>query len=236
MEAFQNYLHHFIFGFYPYICLTVFFLGSLIRFDRDQFSWRSGSSEMLRKRQLVIGSNLWHVGILVVLAGHLVGLLTPPAVYHALGLTDTGHALMAMVAGGIFGSIAWVGLTILVHRRLFDPRIFRTSSIMDIVILLLLWIQLTIGLSTIPISWGDRNDPSEMMALANWAQHIVTFRAGAADLIVGVPWDYKLHVFLGMTVLFLLGPFSRLVHIWSAPVWYVGRRYQVVRRREKVES
>jgi len=236
MEAIQNYLHHFVFGYYPYICLSVFFLGSLIRFDRDQYSWRSGSSEMLRKRQLVIGSNLWHVGVLVVLGGHVVGLLTPPALYHALGLTDTGHAMLAMVAGGIFGSLAWVGLTILIHRRLFDPRIRRTSSVMDIVIVILLWIQLTIGLSTIPISWGTRNDPVEMMALANWVQHILTFRAGASELIVDVSWDYKLHLFLGMTVLFLLAPFSRLVHIWSAPIWYLGRRYQVVRTRKKVDA
>jgi len=236
MDAFQDYLHHFLFGYYPYICLTVFFLGSLIRFDRDQYSWRSGSSEMLRKRQLVIGSNLWHVGVLVVLGGHLVGLLTPPTLYHALGLTDTGHAMMAMVAGGIFGSIAWIGLTILVHRRLFDPRIRRTSSIMDIVILILLWIQLTLGLSTIPISWEVRANPADMMALANWVQHILTFRAGAADLIIGVPLDYKLHLVLGMTVLFFLAPFSRLVHIWSAPIWYLGRRYQVVRTRNKVQG
>ena len=236
METFQLYLHHFLFGFYPYICLTIFFLGSLIRFDRDQYSWRSGSSEMLRKNQLVIGSNLWHVGVLVVLGGHLVGLLTPPALYHALGLTDYGHAMLAMVAGGIFGCIAWIGLTILLHRRLFDHRIRRTSSIMDIVILILLWIQLTIGLTTIPISWGSRHDPAEMMALANWAQHILTFRVGASDLIIGVPWDYKLHIFLGLTVLFLLAPFSRLVHIWSAPIWYLGRRYQIVRRRRKVEG
>ena len=231
MDAPQNYLHNFLFGIYPYICLGVFLLGSLIRFDRDQYGWRSGSSEVLRKRQLVIGSNLWHVGVLVVLGGHVVGLLTPPSVYHALGLTDSGHALMAMIAGGVFGVIAWIGLTILVHRRLFDPRIRRSSTVMDIVILLLLWAQLTIGLTTIPISWGSWRDPQEMMALSAWVQHILTFRSGAADLIVDVPWDYKLHLFLGMTVLFLLAPFSRLIHIWSAPVWYLGRRYQVVRRR-----
>ena len=236
MEAFQNYLHHFLFGYYPYICLTVFFLGSLIRFDRDQYSWRSGSSEMLRKRQLLIGSNLWHIGVLVVLGGHLVGLLTPPALEHDLGMTDSGHAMMEIDAGSIFGSIAWIGLTILLHRRLFDHRIRRTSSAMDIVILVLLWIQLTIGLATIPHSWGTRHDPVDMMAVIIWVQHILTFRAGASDLIVGIPWDSKLHLFFGMTVLFLLAPFSRLVHIWSAPVWYLGRCYQVVRTRKKVEG
>jgi len=229
METFQNYLHHFLFGYYPYICLSVFFLGSLVRFDRDQFSWRSGSSEMLRKRSLVIGSNLFHVGVLVVLSGHFFGLLTPASLIHAVGFTDSDHATLAMVAGGVFGSIAWIGLTILMHRRLFDHRIRRTSNSMDIAILILIWIQLTIGLSTIHFSWETRHNPVDMVAMAQWTQHIVTFRAGASDLIMDVPLDYKIHLVLGMTVLFLLAPFSRLVHIWSAPIWYLGRSYQVMR-------
>jgi nitrate reductase gamma subunit len=144
--------------------------------------------------------------------------------------------MLAMIAGGIFGTMAWVGLTILLHRRLFDKRILRTSSVMDVVIIVLLWIQLTLGLSTLPVSWGVRHDPADMMALANWVQHILTFRAGASELIINVPLVYKLHLFLGLTVLFFLAPFSRLVHIWSAPIWYLGRRYQVVRTRNKVEN
>ena len=229
MDTFQSYLHYFLFGYYPYICLTVFFLGSLLRFDRDQFSWRSSSSELLRKRSLVIGSNLFHVGVLVVLVGHFFGLLTPTSVVHAIGMTDSDHAMLAMVVGGVFGTMAWIGLTILMHRRLFDHRILRMSNTMDIAILILLWIQLTIGLSTIYFSWQTRHNPVDMVAMTEWTQYIVTFRPGASDLIIDVPLDYKIHIVLGMTVLFLLAPFSRLVHIWSAPIWYLGRAYQVMR-------
>ena len=181
MDTFQSYLHHFLFGYYPYICLTVFFLGSLLRFDRDQFSWRSSSSELLRKRSLVIGSNLFHVGVLVVLVGHFFGLLTPTSVVHAIGMTDSDHAMLAMVVGGVFGTIAWVGLTILMHRRLFDHRILRMSNTMDIAILILLWIQLTIGLSTIYFSWQTRHNPVDMVASLH-AQLLMNYDETETDL------------------------------------------------------
>jgi nitrate reductase gamma subunit len=209
--------------------LTVFLVGSLIRFDREQYGWRSGSSQMLRARQLRWGSNLFHIGILFLLFGHFFGLLTPHAVYAGLGLSVPDKQMLAIVSGGIFGVLCFVGLTMLLHRRLFDARIRKTSSLMDIAILALLWLQLVLGLVTIPYSLGHPNG-EVMLKLADWAQHIVTFQAGAADFLEGVAWPYRAHLVLGM-VIFLVFPFSRLIHIWSAPVWYVFRRYQVVRRR-----
>lgn len=225
-----NYLNQLLFGYYPYVALSVFLLGSLIRFDRDQYSWRSGSSQLLRRRQLVWGSNLFHVGILLLLAGHVVGLLTPHALYTSLGLTEGAKQMLAIVAGGIFGVVCFIGMTMLLYRRLFDPRIRKTGSTMDTAILLLLYGQLILGLATLPISL-QHSDGSTMVILAEWAQRIVTFRGGPADLMAGVHWIFKLHIFGGLTV-FLLFPFSRLVHIWSAPVWYLGRKgYQIVRTR-----
>lgn len=225
-----NYLNQLLFGYYPYVALSVFLLGSLIRFDRDQYSWRSGSSQLLRRRQLVWGSNLFHVGILLLLAGHVVGLLTPHALYTSLGLTEGAKQMLAIVAGGIFGVVCFIGMTMLLYRRLFDLRIRKTGSTMDTAILLLLYGQLILGLATLPISL-QHSDGSTMVILAEWAQRIVTFRGGAADLMAGVHWIFKLHIFGGLTV-FLLFPFSRLVHIWSAPVWYLGRKgYQIVRTR-----
>lgn len=224
----REHLHAFLFGIYPYLCLSVFLLGSLVRFDREQYSWRSGSSQLLRARQLRWGSNLFHVGILFLFAGHFVGLLTPHQVYELV--IDAGtKQMLAIVSGGIAGAVCFVGLTILLHRRLMDPRIRRTSSMMDIAILWLLWVQLVLGMITLPYSLAHR-DGSVMIQLSEWAQRIVTFRAGAADFVAGVAWPYQLHIVLGLT-LFLVFPFSRLVHIWSAPVWYVFRRYQIVRRR-----
>ena len=222
------YLHQFLFGYYPYVCLVVFFLGSLIRFDRDQYSWRSGSSQLLRRRQLFWGSNLFHIGILLLLAGHVVGLLTPPELYESLGLTAAAKQMLAIVAGGIFGVTCFIGLTLLLARRLFDARIRKTGSATDTLILLLLYVQLILGLSTLPLSLAHA-DGGNMLILAEWAQRIVTFRGGAAELLEGVSWVFKTHIVVGLTI-FLVFPFGRLVHIWSAPVWYVGRQgYQIAR-------
>ncbi|MBN9589463.1 MAG: respiratory nitrate reductase subunit gamma [Alphaproteobacteria bacterium 64-11] len=219
-----------LFGVYPYICLTVFLVGSLIRFDREQYTWRSQSSQLLRRRQLVWGSNLFHVGILVILFGHAGGLLTPVAVFEALGISHTAKQLTAIVVGGAAGIMCLAGLLMLLHRRLSDPRIRRTSSIADIAVLFILLAQLLLGLGTIFVSLHHL-DGSEMVALMSWAQHIVTFRPGAADFVAGVSPVFKTHLVLGMTI-FLIFPFTRLVHIWSAPIWYLGRRgYQIVRTR-----
>ena len=221
--------NQFLFGIYPYIALAVFLLGSLLRFDRDQYTWKSGSSQLLRRRQLVLGSNLFHIGILGIFVGHFVGLLTPIQVFDALGIGHGFKQGLAIVVGGAFGLMMLAGLTMLLHRRLSDPRIRVNSSFSDILVLLLLYAQLLLGLSTIFISLGHL-DGGEMVKFMNWAQHVVTFRPGAADFVADVHWIFKAHLFLGMTI-FLVFPFTRLVHIWSAPVWYLGRRYQIVRTR-----
>jgi nitrate reductase gamma subunit len=223
-------MNQFLFGIYPYICLAVFFLGSLARFDREQYSWRSGSSQLLRRRQLRWGSNLFHVGVLFLLFGHFFGMLTPHWAYEHF-LSAGNKQLMAMVTGGIAGVLAIVGLTILLHRRLADPRIRATGSPMDIALLFILWVQLALGLATVPLS-GQHLDGSMMLVLAQWAQRIVTFQSGAADLVANVPWVFKAHMLLGLTI-FLIFPFTRLVHIWSglASVAYVTRAYQIVRHR-----
>lgn len=230
----RDYIFRLLFVWYPYICLTVFLLGSLVRFDREQYTWRAGSSQMLRKRQLRWGSNLFHFGILFLLFGHTVGLLTPTAVY-TLVISVQQKQLIAVAAGGIAGVVCFVGLTMLLHRRLFDERIRLTSSVMDIAILAILWVQLALGLITLPFSFAH-SDGSVMLVLSHWAQGIVTLHPVDARTLQGLAWPYLTHLVLGMT-LFLIFPFSRLVHIWSAPVWYVGRRgYQVVRTRRRLAT
>jgi nitrate reductase gamma subunit len=224
------YINQFVFGIYPYICLSVFLIGSLIRFDREQFTWRSGSSQMLRARQLRWGSNLFHVGILFLLFGHTVGLLTPKWLYEPF-ISTSAKQMLAIVSGGIAGAMCFVGLTMLLHRRLTEPRIRATSTRMDIAVLVLLWLQLVLGMITIPYSL-QHTDGSVMLVLSEWAQRILTFRDGAAELAASVAWPYRAHLVLGLTI-FLIFPFSRLVHIWSAPVWYLFRNYQVVRTRKR---
>ncbi|TCZ57323.1 respiratory nitrate reductase subunit gamma [Roseicella aquatilis] len=221
-------LHTLAFGIYPYVAVAIFLLGSLIRFEREQYSWKSGSSQLLRGRQLRIGSTFFHVGILFLMAGHTVGLLTPHSVYE-LAITAPQKQMLAIVSGGAAGTLCFVGLTLLLHRRLFDARVRATSSAADIAILALLWIQLVLGLLTLPFSLGHR-DGHVMMQLSHWAQHIVTFQGDAASYLRGVDPVFKAHILLGVT-LFVAFPFSRLVHIWSAPLGYVIRPYQLVRRR-----
>jgi nitrate reductase gamma subunit len=230
-----DFLNNTVFGWYPYLCLTVFIVGSIVRFDREQYTWRSGSSQLLRRSQLMWGSNLFHVGILVIFLGHLVGLLTPIQVFDALGIGHGFKQMMAIVIGGVAGLMCLVGIALLTHRRLFDPRIRRTSSTGDIFILLLLFAQLLLGLATIPVSLGHF-DGHEMVKFMTWAQGILTLQPGVAEQIAGVNPIFKLHLFLGMTI-FLVFPFTRLVHIWSAPVWYLGRRgYQIVRSSGRTRS
>jgi nitrate reductase gamma subunit len=223
-------LNQFLFGIYPYLCLSVFLIGSLVRFDREQYTWRSGSSQLLRARQLRWGSNLFHIGVLFLLFGHFFGMLTPHWAYDSF-MTAGAKQVLAIISGGVAGALAFIGLTILLHRRLADPRIRATSSTMDIAVVVLLWLQLALGLATVPFS-AQHLDGSMMLVLAEWAQRIVTFRSGAADLVASAHWVFKLHIFLGLTI-FLVFPFSRLVHIWSglAAVTYVTRAYQIVRQR-----
>lgn len=223
-------LNLFLFGLYPYLALLLCFIASWIRYDREQYTWKASSSQLLEGRQLRVGSRLFHVGIIMILLGHFFGLLTPVEVWHWLGVGASTKQLIAMGLGGFFGVICFVGLTLLLKRRLFNPRIRATSSKMDIAVLLLLYAQLILGLCSIFVS-ADHLDGHEMLQLMSWAQNIVTFdMAQAAEAMLGVHWIYKLHVFLGMS-LFVVFPFSRLVHIASVPVKYVGRNYQVVRKK-----
>jgi len=223
-------VHGFLFQVYPYVCFTVFLAGSLIRFDQNQYSWKSDSSQMLRAGTLRWGSNLFHAGILFLFFGHLVGLFTPHSVYGPFMSAGTKQ-MLAIVAGGAAGLVCFVGLSLLLYRRVFDARIRFTSHPTDIAVLVVLWVQLVVGLITLPFSW-QHADGSVMVILADWAQRIVTLRPVDSAALAALPWPYLFHLVLGMTI-FLLFPFSRLVHVWSgfASVSYLFRPYQVVRSR-----
>lgn len=230
MSAFLN---HIAFGWYPYLCLTVFLLGSLLRFDREQYTWKTGSSQLLRRRQLMWGSNLFHVGILIIFVGHFVGLLTPIGVFDLLGISHGYKQSMAIYIGGGAGLMLLVGVSLLTHRRLTDPRIRNNSSFSDIAVLLLIFAQLLLGLATIPLSLGHM-DGGEMLRFMSWAQGIVTLRPSVSELVADASLIFKAHLLLGMTI-FLVFPFTRLVHVWSAPIWYLGRRnYQIVRTNRTI--
>ncbi|MGN6230394.1 MAG: respiratory nitrate reductase subunit gamma [Trinickia sp.] len=226
----KGYLHPFLFGIYPYICLAVLLIGSLIRFDREQYSWKSDSSQLLRRGSLKLGSNLFHYGVLVVVLGHFAGFLAPHWLVSPF-LSASAHQSIAMVGGGAAGTVSIVGLTMLIARRLRDPRIRRNSRTSDIVIVLMLWVQLALGLGTVLLSLRHM-DGLLFEQLTDYVKGIVTFRPGVASLLTGVPLTYRLHILLGFTI-FLVSPFTRMVHIWSgiASLAYLVRPYQLVRKR-----
>jgi nitrate reductase gamma subunit len=226
-----DYINHLLFGIYPYIALSVLALGSIVRFDREPYSWRASSSQLLRRKQLIWGSVLFHVGVLIVFFGHLVGLLLPIWLFDSLHIKHEWKQVLAVVVGGIAGAFSFVGATMLLHRRLFDARIRENSSFADTGIIALLWAQLALGLMTIPVSLGHL-DGKEMVKFMAWANGIFTFDQQASSYLVGSSPIFRVHIFMGLTI-FLLFPFTRLVHMLSAPVRYLWRPgYQVVRSRK----
>ena len=227
-------MHNFLFGIFPYIALGVCILGTIARYERDPFTWKSSSSQLLRRKQLVIGSILFHVGVLVIFLGHFVGLLTPIWVFDAIGISHGFKQTLAVVAGGIAGVLGLIGGAILFHRRWTNPRIRRNSSVGDITILLMLLAQLVLGLGTVFVS-VEHLDGHEMVKFMSWAQGIFIFDGAAASYISNVAMVFKLHIFLGLLIIIVF-PFTRLVHIvsgFAAPFRYLFTRpgYQIVRSR-----
>lgn len=226
----MDYLNNLLFGYFPYIAGTVFLFGSLVRFDMSQYTWKTNSSQLLdNSAAFRISNNLFHIGMIFLFFGHFFGLLMPHSWYPYLGLTAGSKQILAMVSGGAFGLLALAGGSYLLYRRLYHPRVRAQSTRMDIFILALLYVQLILGLATIGVS-KDHLDGAVMMQLSDWAQAIVTFSPAAAYM-ADVHWIYKAHIFLGLVVFFVF-PFTRLVHIWSAPLAYFTRQYQIVRQRQ----
>ena len=222
------YVNTLLFGVYPYVCLVVLLIGSLIRFDREPYTWKSDSSQILRRDQLRLGSNLFHYGVIVVILGHFAGFLAPHwAVDWAL--TPVTHQLLAMVVGGIAGLSAIVGLTILIARRLGDPRIRLNSRKWDIAVVFVLWLQLALGVATVPLS-AQHMDGAMFEQLVAYVQGVVLFHGGNAALLQGTPWVYQVHILLGFTI-FLVSPFTRMIPVWSGAgvLAYLVRPYQIVR-------
>ena len=223
-----DYVNEFLFGIYPYICVAVRLISSLIRFDREPYTWKSDSSQLLRAGQLRLGSNLFHYGVIVVILGHFGGFLAPEwAVNWALDPRQ--HQLLAMVVGGLAGLIAIIGLSILIHRRPADPRIRLNSRYWDFAVVTMLWLQLALGLLTVPMS-ARHMDGALFQTLVTYVKGVVTFNGETATLMLGVPLTYKLHILLGFTI-FLISPFTRMIHIWSGvgALAYLFRPYQIVR-------
>ena len=228
----SDWLNYLVFGWYPYVAFAVFLLGGWLRFDGEPHIQPDGPSRLFSRRQLTLGVTLFHVGVLILFVGHLVGLLTPIKVFEAGGISHDFKQSMANVIGGTAGTVAFIGLVLLLlRRRLAESQAHPTSLFGDVAILLLILVQLGLGLSTIPVALAKMSSGCEALPLMWWAQSVATLQPiAAAGYIAGMPLIFKLHIVNGLTIV-LVFPFTRLVNIWSLPIWFVAHRREVLRQQ-----
>lgn len=211
----------FTWGVFPYIALVVMIVGTVYRYHSDQLSWTSKSSEMLEKKLLTIGSMLFHIGILMVFGGHILGLLVPMQLYTALGISPELYHAGAEIAGGLSGIIAFAGISLLLYRRIANARVRMNSDISDYVSDGLLWIVILLGLA-VTLGYSTLNGPYEYRATVGpWIRSVLALHPDVS-LMAGVPLLLQVHIALAF-LLFGISPFTRLIHIYSFPIAYLTR-------------
>lgn len=213
----------------PYLVLTIFIGGHIYRYQHDQFGWTSKSSELLEKKMLRIGSNLFHWGIIFVFGGHVMGLLIPIEIYEAMGINEHQYHMIALAGGIPAGICATFGILILVYRRMSVKRLIATSTKGDWASLFFLGIVILSGMSATFLNI-DSSGFDYRTTIGPWLRGIITFRADTS-LMATVPLWFKIHI-LAVYGLFAAWPFTRLVHVFSVPVRYLNRSYVIYRKRE----
>lgn len=217
----------------PYIVITIFIGGHIYRYQHDQFGWTAKSSEMLEKKKLALGSSLFHWGIFFVIGGHVMGILIPESLYQALGVSEHMYHKIAIGFGLPAGIAALSGLLILTYRRFTDKRIRKTSSAGDLITLVALLFVMTTGLAATFLNI-DSKGFDYRTTISPWFRNIFLFKPDAG-LMANVPPWFKLHIIMGY-VIFIVWPFTRLVHVFSMPLKYLTRSYVVYRKRAPRKS
>lgn len=225
----MNYLNQFLWVIFPYLTIVVFIVGHIFRYNTDQIGWTAKSSEFLEKKSLKWGSILFHVGILMVFGGHVAGILIPKSFFEGIGVTEEMYHTSAIFGGGLAGIITFIGIMILLFRRIGDKRIRRTSSIGDMVVAILLFVEVGMGLyntlgHNLLVGGFDYR-----VTIAPWFRGLLIFRPDPS-LMVSVPLVYKLHTLFAFAI-FGIWPFTRLVHVWSLPIEYLKRSFIIYRSR-----
>lgn len=224
-------IDQFLWVIFPYICMVVFVVGHIFRYRYDQFGWTAKSSEFIEKKQLMLGSLLFHLGIIPVFMGHVSGLGIPKSWTQAVGISDHMYHLGAVWGGGFFGVVTFAGMFILTYRRFSITAVRKLSTTSDLIVncllLLIVFIGVYASLVTNNVVVGfDYRD-----SISVWFRSLFTLQPDVG-LMEGVPVSFKLHVLSGFLI-FAIWPFTRLVHAWSVPVNYVGRSYILYRRHEQ---
>lgn len=217
----------------PYVCLTVFVVGHVWRYRRDQYSWTARSTQLFERRLLLVGSLLFHFGILAAIGGHVLGILVPRSWTEALGISDDVYHWLAVVAGMVSGAAVVIGFGILCFRRLRVPRVWATTLRSDLVLYPVLAAAIVTGmLATV---WGSAIEREEYReTVSPWFRGLFVLQP-REDLMASASLVFQAHALIAL-LLFALWPFTRLVHVWSVPVTYVGRAPILYRRRGKPGS
>lgn len=218
----------FLWVIFPYVCMAVFIVGHIFRYRNDQFGWTAKSSEFIEKKQLMIGSLLFHLGIIPVILGHVAGLGIPKTWTRALGISDHMYHMGAVWGGGFFGVVTLVGMIILTSRRLTNKSVRQLSSASDMIVNTLLLFIVFIGVYSSLVTNNLNPGFDYRDSISVWFRSLLIFRPETAYMTV-VPLAFKLHILTGFLI-FAMWPFTRLVHVWSVPLNYVGRSYILYRK------
>jgi nitrate reductase gamma subunit len=214
----------------PYLAIATFILGHVWRYRFDKFGWSNESSQLYERRWLEIGGPLFHYGAVLVIIGHVMGIVIPESWTVALGISEQHYSFVARVGGSIGFALCFAGMVILLLRRVINGRVRRATSRIDVVALFMLWTMVILGASaTIGCNVfgpGYNYRPT----IAEWWRGILTLRPDPAHP-QGVPTIYLIRITVAW-IFFALFPFTRFVHAWSVPFTCLTRPYVVYRRRE----
>lgn len=223
----EHFINNLLFTYFPHIAMAVFWFGLITRIVKVKKTIQAQSTQFLSDRKFRLGSNLFHVGIIMVFLGHFSGLFTPEALYHVVITTETKR-IIAIIMGSVFGMMTFAGMIILITRRIKDDRVRINSGFQDYFILFLLFVEVVLGLTSI---FTTANASVEHYAsLGIWAQKVITFQPDAGAVIAGHSLVYKAHIFIGLLI-FIIFPYTKLMHMLVLPVGYFFRSgYQLMRK------
>ncbi len=221
------------FGFFlwvalPYLCVASFTVGHIWRYRRDQFMWTARSTQLLERRLLMVGSLLFHFGMLAAIGGHLLGILVPNSVTEAVGISERAYHWLAVVGGLTASALVVAGIAVLAFRRLTVDRVAATTLRSDRIMYPMLLLTIAAGVAATILTAIDGYAYRE--TVSPWFRGIFTLQPDGA-LMVGAPFVFQLHVVTAW-LLFAIWPFTRLVHVWSVPVAYIGRAPIVYRSKQ----
>ncbi|AQQ54949.1 respiratory nitrate reductase subunit gamma [Planococcus lenghuensis] len=220
----------FLWVIFPYLCIAVFVVGHIYRYRTDQFHWTAKSSEFIEKKQLMVGSLLFHLGIIPVIFGHIAGLGIPKEWMRAFGVNDHMYHIGAIYIGGFFGFVTLAGMVILTFRRFTKKNVRQLSSASDLIVNSLLLLIVFMGMYATIVTNAVQPGFDYRDTISIWFRGLFLLSPDPALMTI-VPLSFKIHALAGFAI-FAMWPFTRLVHVWSVPLNYVGRSYILYRRHK----